>query len=47
MHQHLSRVRETHPSGVESGVPECREEEAIMNVEALGVVVAFCPRDDV
>jgi hypothetical protein len=45
--QHLPAVRETHAPGVEGRVPQGGKQQAVVDVEALGVVVALSPRHDV
>lgn len=43
MHEHLSRVREAHPTRIKGSVPKGRQEKAIVNIEMLGVVLAVRP----
>ena len=40
-------IGETDQAGVEGGVPQCVEKQAVVDVEAEGVGFAFGPRDDV
>ena len=45
--EHLAVIGEADFASVEGCVPEGREEEAVVDVEAVGVAVAFGPRHDV
>ena len=43
----LPFIGETDLPGVEGRIPERREEQAVVDIEAMGVVVAFGPGNDV